>query len=457
MKKVFNTLAHPGEKELIFGRAKYPLKTRKGLVIGGGKVYPELNFTLPPMNINAQTLPEIKNIYRSVITDACDRALELNSPGLVVELELLIEMTLNPDFAYEITAVIAEELNVCFRNRGLKTAFRVTPNDIRDKNRPPVMRSGELLNKILITFEKCAKAGGELLSIESTGGKEIHDDALLNCDLEKAVFALSIMGARDMEFLWEKIYRIAKDTNTVAAGDTACGFANTAMVLAQKKFIPRIFAALDRVAAIPRSLVAYEQGAVGPGKDCGYENPFLKAITGYPMSMEGKTAACAHSSPLGNIAGAVCDLWSNESVQNIKLLGGMAPTVSLEQLIYDCRLMNQTDNDSAFVLRDLMIRSDAYLDPQAYIFKPENIIAISKAIVNQPSPYLRTKAAVETAFDILHKALKEGELTLPPLEESWIHLIEESIQRLPSDEQQFIEQIMPKLDSSKFIAGEYDL
>jgi hypothetical protein len=28
-----------------------------------------------------------------------------------------------------------------------------------------------------------------------------------------------------------------------------------------------------------------------PGKDCGYENPILKAITGFPMAMEGKTSA----------------------------------------------------------------------------------------------------------------------------------------------------------------------
>ena len=34
-------------------------------------------------------------------------------------------------------------------------------------------------------------------------------------------------------------------------------------------------------------------------------------------------------------------MWSNESVQNIKLLSGMAPTAYYEQLEYDTRLMNQ--------------------------------------------------------------------------------------------------------------------
>ena len=41
------------------------------------------------------------------------------------------------------------------------------------------------------------------------------------------------------------------------------------------------------------------------------------------------------------MAACLADLWSNESVQNIKLLGGMAPTVSFELLAYDCRLMNE--------------------------------------------------------------------------------------------------------------------
>jgi len=70
------------------------------------------------------------------------------------------------------------------------------------------------------------------------------------------------------------------------------------MVLAERKMIPRVFAAVVRAVTAVRSLVAYECGAVGPGKDCGYENPILKAITGCPMSMEGKTAACAHLSPM---------------------------------------------------------------------------------------------------------------------------------------------------------------
>src|SRR3989304_1793535 len=156
------------------------------------------------------------------------------------------------------------------------------------------------------------------------GGKEVHDDALQFGNLQQAIFAQCVLGVRDMQFIWSHIVPIAKQHHVHAAGDTACAFANTAMVLAEQGMIPRVFAAVVRAVSAVRSLVAYECGAVGPGKDCGYENIVLKAITGYPMACEGKTASCAHLSPIGNGAAAARDTWSHESVQNLRLLGGMA-------------------------------------------------------------------------------------------------------------------------------------
>ena len=45
----FKSLAISDPAELIFGLAPKPVTTRSGMVIGGGTVYPELNFTLPPI------------------------------------------------------------------------------------------------------------------------------------------------------------------------------------------------------------------------------------------------------------------------------------------------------------------------------------------------------------------------------------------------------------------------
>ena len=79
--------------------------------------------------------------------------------------------------------------------------------------------------------------------IESVGGKEVHDEALMTCDISQVIFSLCIMGVRDMRFLWTELEKIAQRHHAKCAGDTACGFANTAMVLAEQKMIPRVFAA----------------------------------------------------------------------------------------------------------------------------------------------------------------------------------------------------------------------
>jgi methanol---5-hydroxybenzimidazolylcobamide Co-methyltransferase len=454
----FSKLSIGNADDLMFGRAPSPVTTRRGLVIGGGRVYPELNFTVPVMEINEGTFASLRTMYRDTAEEACRRAADLDVEGFVVEFETLTEMTRTPRYAIELTSVMNEVLESWHARRGLKSAIRVTPNDLREFRRPPVLRSGELLDRMLETFAGCARAGGELLSIESTGGKELHDPALLMCDIREAVFALGVLGARDMAFLWKRIAAIARENGTVAAGDTACGFGNTAMMLAEKRNIPRVFAAVVRAATAARSLVAYEQGAVGPGKDCGYENVYLKALTGLPMSMEGKTAACAHLSPVGNVAAAAADLWSNESVQNIKLLGGMAPTVYFEQLAYDCRLMNRAlETGREKVLRSLFVESDAALDPQALILAPEPALTVARAVADAADPYAATRDAALAAVRLIREAHAAGALRVEPVEMPYLDRMEDELTSMPAAEQEFIGLMLASVDRSKFHPEEYGL
>ena len=49
----YKSLAISDPQELTFGLAPKPVTTLSGMVIGGGTVYPELNFTLPTMSIDA--------------------------------------------------------------------------------------------------------------------------------------------------------------------------------------------------------------------------------------------------------------------------------------------------------------------------------------------------------------------------------------------------------------------
>jgi len=456
----FTKLAIDNPDDLIFGAAPKPLETRRGMVIGGGEVYPELNFTLPPMTVEEKNLAAIRAQYTQIITGATHRAAELNANGLVVEFETLPPMTENPDWGIELTKILNDVMEEAFQKHGLKSVLRATPNDTREMVRPPVMREGELWENMLKTFDGCAGVGAELLSVESVGGKEVHDEALQFCDIGQVIFALCILGCRDMRFLWTNLNEIAQKRGVHCAGDTACGFANTAMVLAEQQLIPRVFSAVDRAVSAVRSLVAYECGAVGPGKDCGYENPILKAITGFPMAMEGKTAACAHLSPLGNIAAATCDTWSNESVQNVKLLGGMAPTCYVEQLIYDTRVMNLAKKDgpeAARMYRDWLVRSDCCTDPQAWILRPDSVISIAQAIVDASSDYEAGKAAAATAVDLIEAGVKEGGLKLSERELPYIDMIRDGLAALPDDEGLFIEQTMAMVDTSKFRPADYEL
>lgn len=456
----YNKLVISKKEDLLFGHAPFPVTTRRGLVIGGGKVYPELNFTLEPMHINNDTIDSIILQYRDIVKRALKRGVELYSNGIIFEFETLPEMTKNPDYGVDIIRAMNEVCEEFYQKHNIPSEIRLTPNDLREFERPPRQRTSHLLNPMLELFERGALAGGDILSIESTGGKEIFDDALMNCNIREIVFSICVLGVRDMKMLWKKIMEIADKQGKIAGGDTACGFGNTAMVLAEKKYIPKLFAAIVRILSVVRTIVAVEEGAKGPDKDCGYEGIFIKAITGIPVSMEGKTSACAHLSPLGNIAGASADLWSNESVQNIKLLADMAPTVYLEQLEYDTRLFNQAikgGKSDIHVLQRLMVESDMYFDPQAFILAPSNVIKIAEEMVKGKT-YVESavKGAIK-GLDLIEEAILSGELKSSEMENIWIDTIREELNTITADEDVFIEKMLKVTDQSKFIREEYGL
>jgi methanol---5-hydroxybenzimidazolylcobamide Co-methyltransferase len=95
----------------IYGSSPKPVTLKNGLTIGGGTVYPELNFTLPGMSISPETMPQVREEYTQMITDACARAVDLHAPGLVVEFELLPELTQVPEWGAEITTICATTLD----------------------------------------------------------------------------------------------------------------------------------------------------------------------------------------------------------------------------------------------------------------------------------------------------------------------------------------------------------
>ncbi len=441
--RCFTALAVSSVEDLGFGCAPKPVRCGFDLTIGGGLVYPEVNFTLPPLTIAEASWGEVLQHYEEMAEGILRRAVALRVPGLVLEFEHLPPMTEQPAWGGELTALLHRHLEQAQATHGLRSALRVTPVDLRDQVRPPLLRTGEAWEKVQRSFEVCADAGAHILSIESVGGKEVHDAALLYGDVRGLVFALGVLAARDMGWLWDRITGSCRArAGVLPGGDTACGFANTAMQLAHQGMLPEVLAAVDRALSAPRSLVAFAHGAVGPSKDCAYEGPVLKAITGAPIAMEGKAASCAHFSPLGNIAAAMCDLWSNESVQNVRLLSGSAPEVFTDLLVYDCRLMNLAlAQGGAGTLRDWLVESDRWLSPQAVILSPQATWEIAHAIIGQPSDYQRTVAAGQTAVRLLKDGVASGRLTLSKSETHWLQRIEEQLGSLPADEDDLLAEM----------------
>jgi methanol--5-hydroxybenzimidazolylcobamide Co-methyltransferase len=434
----YSTLAISSQDGLLYGVSPHPLECGLGLTVGGGLVYPEVNFTLPPINIADETWADVVAHYEQMAEQILRRAVALATPGIVLEFELLPPMTERPEWGAEITALLKRRLRDCHGKHRLACALRVTPTDMRDKLKPPQMRIGTGWGCLKQSFELCAEAGADILSVESVGGKEVHDYALMYGDFPGIVFALGVLAPRDMSWLWGEICDICvRHPGVIPGGDSACGFANTAMQLAHQKMLPEVLVAVVRAMSAVRSLAAYEQGAVGPSKDCAYEGPVIKAITGYPISMEGKSASCAHFSQLGNIAAAMCDLWSNESVQNVRLLSGNAPEVFTELLAYDCRLMNAAaaSEGGALQMRDWMTVSDEWLSPQAAVLSPDATIRIATAIVGADTPYHRTLAAGRAVVEILNDGIAQEKLRISRREQHWLTRICDALDAMPRDEE----------------------
>lgn len=458
MAKKFDKLVINNLDDFIYGSCPNPVTTKSGMVIGGGTIYPEINFTLPGMDVNDQTIDKALSIYSNIIDGVLKRAAELYAPGVLVEFETVPDFTEHPKYGIDANRILLNGIKEAADKYGLKAALRTTPNDLREMSRPPVMRGGKYWDTMLELYEQCAKDGSDFLSIESTGGKEINDEALVKADIRKAIFAMGVLGCNDMEYLWGNLVKLSDANGCFAAGDSSCGFANTAMVLAEKGFIPHVFAAVMRVVAVPRALVAFEQGAVGPSKDCAYEGPYLKAITGSPIAMEGKSAAGAHLSPIGNIAAAVADTWSNESIQQVKLLSEMAPVVGMEQLVYDCRLMNMAkEKGQGLMMRDLLTESDAPLDVQAWVLRPDVVLKIAGELVKEQDNFLRTKLAAKLTINELRDAIKAEKVKADRRDMKWLDKMEKAVDKIPDDPEQFYAEIKPELDMDKWHPEGYGL
>lgn len=454
--KLSDSMAYASGDEMMFGTALKPVSTRRGLELGAGAVIPEI---VPhPRPGSEATLKSLLREFERANEDALERCVVVGHPALVVENEHVFQMTQNPSWGAEIAAQTARQLDEYREKYGLRGAYRSTIADIRKPDMVD-MRSSERAETVLRAFRECARHA-DIVSIESMGGKEIFDHCIIRNDLTGLLFAQAVLGSRDMAWLWRQIVEIASGHGCIPGGDTDCARSNTAMFMAggfTSKDVPHTLAALCRAIGAARSLVAYECGATGPSKDCGYENPIIKAITGIPISTEGKTSACAHMDLCGNVMAAVCDLWANEAVEYHEMFGGSTPAVFAEMLGYDAAAMNAAlELGYQKQYQACLVNSDRYRSPQGYILSPDNAWKIGRAIVDHPASfYARGRAAAHACGTLL---LGSRRLQFTAFEKESLLGYMKELDSLPDREEDFIDLCLDRYGKVKgFKPGSYGL
>ncbi|AKB84997.1 methanol--corrinoid protein co-methyltransferase MtaB [Methanococcoides methylutens] len=441
--KRYTKMAYDDFEDMVFGHCPNPLSTGFDLEIGAGYTSAEVNYA--PRPSSGKSKETLVAEYEKITTDVLQRMVQVGFPSVVLETEHVLPMTMNPEWGAEISHAQKAIMEEYYDEYGIKCALRTTLADIRGGRETLDLR-GDHYDILMESFDQVASSGSDMLSIESLGGKGAFDNAILHNDIPGILFSIGILGTLDVEYLWSEISSIAKKHNVIAAGDTDCSQANTAMFIAGgllDRKLAHTMAIVARAISAPRSLAAYEAGAVGPGKDCGYENTIIKAIAGVPISQEGKASTCAHSDVMGNLVMQCCDLWSNESVEYHGEFGGTSVQCWGETLSYDCSMLN-TAIEAGYtkVFRDVLMASDRYRDPQSFILAFDNAYRIGEAIVKDGDDiYLRSKNAAIKACELVERGSR-GQLELSRFEKASLTKAIKALHSMTDEKDAFIDEQM---------------
>ena len=441
----YTKMAYGSAEEMVFGHAKEPVSYGFGIKVGAGRVIPELNYGPRP---GSEATPEkLRKEYVDYISkDVLNRCVTLGFPDVQLETEWISQMG-DPKMA---TPVVEGQKAICekyYEEYGLNCAVRQTIPDQREAEegyRPGMGGKHSYPEHLFQCAEVACENGADVLSCETLGGKELGDYATTNGDIVAFLFGIGYLGSIDMEYVWKQFVDIAKKNKVIAGGDTNCSGANTSMFMAGGMLdqdVQRTYSAVTRAISAARTLVAWEQGASGPDKDCGYEGPICKAIAGKPCAQEGKNCQCAHADLQGNLMAQVCDLWSNESIEYHPEFGGTSVQCWFGSIGYEASLMNTAIQlKQEKTLRDMYMYSDRYRGPEAYVLAYDNAYEIGKAIAQYgDNLYLRAKAAGTKAVEILLKGYESKELGLTTKQLETLQDINKKLSALPDDEDKFVE------------------
>ena len=439
----YTKMAYDCADDMVFGKAKQPVSYGFGLKIGAGEVIPEVNYA--PRPGTEKDADRLRKEYVDYISkDILNRAVTAGFPNVQLETEWVSQMN-----QAKLSAPVVEgQKAICEKYHeeyGVNCAVRHTIPDQREAEeglRPGMGGSHAYPEKLFECAEIACENGADNLSCESVGGKEFADYAVTNGDIVAFLFGVGYLGSIDMTYIWSEFSEIAKKNKCVAGGDTNCSGANVSMFMAGgflDNDVQKTFSAVTRCISAARTLAAWEAGAVGPDKDCGYEGVICKAIAGKPTAQEGKNCQCAHCDLQGNLIAQCCDLWSNESVEYHPEFGGSSVQCWLGSLGYECALMNTaTQLGQEKTLRDMYMYADRFRGPEAYVLAYDHAYEVGKAIAeNGNDLYLRAKAAGLTGAKIILKGYESKELGLTNKQLDTLQDIIKKLEALPDDTDKF--------------------
>ena len=460
----YTSMAYKEADELVFGQAKHPVSYGFGIKIGAGVVIPEINYAPRP---GAEKDPvKLKREYVDYISkDILNRAVTAGFPNVQLETEWVSQMNQE-----KLSAPVVEgQKAICEKfheEYGVNCAVRHTIPDQReaDEGLRPGMGGRNYPEKLFECAEIACENGADNLSCETVGGKEFADYAVTNGDITAFLFGVGYLGSVDMTYVWQEFAEIAKKNKAVAGGDTNCSGANVSMFMAGgflDNDVQKTFSAVTRCISAARTLAAWESGAVGPDKDCGYEGIICKSIAGKPTAQEGKNCQCAHCDLQGNLIAQACDLWSNESVEYHPEFGGTSVQCWLGSIGYEAALMNTaTQLGQAKTLRDLYMYTDRIRGPEGYVLAYDNAYKVGEAIAaNGNDLYLRAKAAGLTGAKIIMNGYETKELGLTNKQLETLKDIIKTLEGLTDETDKIFEYCSKEYKDTvpNFSAKNYDL
>ncbi|MFM1944038.1 MAG: Methanol-cobalamin methyltransferase subunit [Verrucomicrobiota bacterium] len=107
------------------------------------------------------------------------------------------------------------------------------------------------------------------------------------------------------------------------------------------------------------------------------------------------------------------------------------------------------------LMRGLAVVSAGFF-PQALVIAPESAVAIAGSVVGVGDAYGAARASARTGIGLIREAYGAGWLRLASRELPWLDRRERVLDGLPEREADFIAEMLGEVDTSRFVAGDYE-